>query len=43
MKVEDAEKGGAVVRVRDGAHWNRLGHKIAGEELTRIIRRDFLQ
>jgi hypothetical protein len=43
MKVEEAEKNGAIVRVRDGAHWNRLGNKIAGEELARIIQRDFLQ
>ena len=42
MKVEAAEKNGAIVRVHDGAHWNRLGNKIAGEELVKIIRRDFL-
>ncbi|MCL5022901.1 MAG: SGNH/GDSL hydrolase family protein [Nitrospirae bacterium] len=42
MRVEEAEKNGETVRVHDGAHWNRLGNKIAGEELVRIIRRDFL-
>lgn len=42
MKVDAAEKKGAIVRVYDGAHWNRLGNKIAGEELVKIIRRDFL-
>jgi hypothetical protein len=42
MKVEEAEKTGRTVRVMDGAHWNRLGNKIAGEELVKIIKRDFL-
>ena len=41
-QVEKAEKEGAVVRVHDGAHWNRLGNKIAGEELVRILQRDYL-
>lgn len=40
--VEAAEREGKTVRVQDGAHWNRLGNKIAGEELVKIIRRDFL-
>ena len=42
LKVEEAEKNGKTVRVMDGAHWNRLGNKIAGEELVKIIKRDFL-
>jgi len=42
MKVDAAEKNGEIVRVHDGAHWNRLGNKIAGEELLKIIQRDFL-
>jgi len=42
MKAEEAEQNGAVVRVRDGAHWNRLGNQIVGEELAKIIQRDFL-
>ena len=42
MNVELAEKNGEIVRVRDGAHWNRLGNLLAGEELSRIIARDFL-
>lgn len=42
MRVEEAEKQGNIVRIFDGAHWNRLGNKIAGEELARIIREDFL-
>jgi len=42
MNVEQAENDGKIVRVRDGAHWNRLGNRIAGEELSRIIERDFL-
>jgi hypothetical protein len=42
MKVEAAEKKGETVRIHDGAHWNRLGNKIAGEELTKIIQRDLL-
>jgi len=43
MKVEEAENNGRIVRVLDGAHWNRLGNRIAGEELSRVIARDFLQ
>ncbi len=42
MRVEQAEANGEIVRVRDGAHWNRLGNRIAGEELAEIIARDFL-
>jgi hypothetical protein len=42
QSVERAEKNGDRVRVRDGAHWNRLGNRIAGEELVRVIARDFL-
>jgi hypothetical protein len=42
MLVQEAERNGDIVRIYDGAHWNRLGNKIAGEELTRIIKRDFL-
>ncbi|MFA5516551.1 MAG: SGNH/GDSL hydrolase family protein [Desulfuromonadales bacterium] len=41
-RVEEAEAAGQIVRVRDGAHWNRLGNRIAGEELAAIIARDFL-
>lgn len=42
MKVEQAEANGAIVRVQDGAHWNRLGNRIAGAELSRLLARDFL-
>lgn len=42
MRVEQAEANGDIVRVRDGAHWNRLGNQIAGDELSRLIARDFL-
>ena len=42
IEVEAAERDGKTVRVRDGAHWNRLGNKIAGEVLVRILERDFL-
>lgn len=42
MRVEQAEAAGNTVRVRDGAHWNRLGNRIAGNELSRLIARDFL-
>ena len=41
MRVESAEKAGHIVRIHDGAHWNRLGNKIAGDELSRIIQQDF--
>ena len=40
--VENAERKGAIVRIKDGAHWNRLGNKIAGETLAQIIQRDLL-
>lgn len=36
-RVEAAERGGEVVRLVDGVHWNRLGNRIAGEELARVI------
>ncbi len=39
-KVEAAEKSGQVVRIYDGHHWNRLGNRIAGEELARVLARD---
>jgi len=42
-RVEEAEKSGQVVRIHDGAHWNRLGNAIAGEELSRILREDYLR
>lgn len=42
MRVEEVEAEGKIVRVLDGAHWNRLGNRIAGEELARIFSRDFL-
>jgi hypothetical protein len=32
--VERSERSGAVVRMADRAHWNRLGHKIAGDVLA---------
>jgi hypothetical protein len=32
--VERSERTGAVVRMADRAHWNRLGHKIAGDVLA---------
>jgi len=35
--VEAAERGGQAVRIADGMHWNRLGNRIAGEELARVI------
>lgn len=35
--VEAAERGGSSVRLRDGFHWNRLGHRLAGEELGRQL------
>jgi hypothetical protein len=34
LSVESAGRQGAVVRMADGSHWNRLGHKIAGEALA---------
>lgn len=37
--IESAERSGEVVRIHDRNHWNRLGHRIAGEELTRILAR----
>ncbi len=42
-KVEDAEKAGQVVRMADGHHWNKLGNRIAGEELARILATDYLK
>jgi hypothetical protein len=42
MLVQEAEENGEIVRVQDGAHWNRLGNRIVGEELARIIEKDFL-
>lgn len=42
MQVEQAEKQGQTVRMRDGAHWNRLGNRIAGEELSKLLYRDIL-
>ncbi len=42
MRVEEAEAEGKIARVRDGAHWNRLGNRIAGDELSRLIAKDFL-
>lgn len=40
--VEAAERRGQPVRLADGMHWNRLGNRIAGETLARVIaeRRD---
>ena len=35
--VEAAERSGQAVRLADGMHWNRLGNRIAGEELARVI------
>lgn len=37
QKVETAETAGEIVRVADGAHWNRLGNRIAGEELSHLL------
>ena len=31
--IQRAEKEGAIVRARDGAHWNELGHQIAADQL----------
>jgi hypothetical protein len=42
MLVQEAEENGEIVRVHDGAHWNRLGNMIVGEELARIIESDLL-
>jgi hypothetical protein len=36
--VDDAESHGAVVRMSDRAHWNRLGHEIAGKVLAERLR-----
>lgn len=36
--VDDSESEGAVVRMADGAHWNRLGHEIAGNALAKRLR-----
>ena len=41
-KIEAAEKNGEAVRVYDRGHWNRLGHRIAGEELANVIARHYL-
>lgn len=35
--VEAAERAGSMVRLQDGFHWNRLGHRLAGEELQRRL------
>ena len=35
--VEAAERAGSMVRLQDGFHWNRLGHRLAGEELERRL------
>lgn len=40
--IEAAENGGETVRIRDGVHWNRRGHRIAGEELARILGEQYL-
>jgi len=37
LQVEKAEKKGEIVRIHDRGHWNRLGNKIAGDELTSIL------
>jgi hypothetical protein len=42
MRVEQAEAAGQIVRVRDGAHWNRLGNRIAGKELARRLAQDLV-
>lgn len=36
-QVEAAERGGTTVRLIDGFHWNRAGHRLAGEELSRRL------
>lgn len=36
-QVEAAGIRGQLVRTRDLAHWNRLGNRIAGEELARVL------
>ena len=36
-KIEAAEKNGEIVRIHDRNHWNRLGNRIAGEELARVL------
>jgi hypothetical protein len=32
--IQQAEKAGAMVRARDGAHWNERGHQIAADRLV---------
>jgi len=36
-QVEAAERDGVSVRTIDGFHWNRAGHRVAGEELSRLL------
>ncbi len=40
--VEAAERRGDIVRTCDGVHWNPRGHRIAGEELARILGEQYL-
>jgi hypothetical protein len=40
--VEAAEKKGESVRMIDHNHWNRLGNRVAGEELARILAQSYL-
>lgn len=40
-KIEAAERNGEVVRMFDRQHWNRLGNRIAGEELARILAENY--
>lgn len=36
-KIEAVERNGEVVRIYDRNYWNRLGNRIAGEELARVL------
>jgi hypothetical protein len=41
-RVEAAEKTGESVRMIDRNHWNRLGNRIAGEEMARVLAQGYL-
>ncbi|MCU7835979.1 MAG: SGNH/GDSL hydrolase family protein [gamma proteobacterium symbiont of Taylorina sp.] len=43
MAVRNAESSGISVRAADGAHWNDLGHQIAGKVLTKALASILLQ
>jgi len=41
-RVEMAESKGESVRMIDRNHWNRLGNRIAGEEMARVLAQNYL-